>query len=94
MFELKSDTKDKHILSGDFNIDLYVVTQDSTQLLVKIKLLGFNLISGPNDSARFTQKSQTTIDLAFANFPCTSRTTEHAINDHYGVEVDFHIGRI
>ena len=69
------------------------MTQDSTQLLEKIELLDFNLISGPNDSTRVTQKSQITIDLAFANFPCTSRIFEHAITDHYGVEVDFNIER-
>ena len=70
------------------------MTQDSTQLLQKIELLDFNLISGPNDSRRVTQNSQTTIDLAFTSFPCTSTIIEHAITDRYGVEVDFNIGRI
>ena len=86
MLELKIDTKDKYKINGDFNIDLSVVTQDSTQLVKKLKLLDFNLISGPNDSTRKTKNSRTTIDLLFANFPCTTETIEHAITDLYGVE--------
>ena len=82
MFELKFDIKNRHIISGDFNIDLSVVTQDSMQLLEKIDVLEFNLISGPNDSTRVTQNSRTTIDLAFAKFPCTTRIIEHVITDH------------
>ena len=64
MFELKFDTKDKSIISEDFNIDVSVVTEDSTQLIEKMELLDLILISGQNDGTRVTRISRTSIDLA------------------------------
>ena len=79
---------------GDLNIDLSVVTQDTTQLFEKMELLDFNLISGTNESVRVRQNSRTPTDLIFADFPCTTRNFEHAITDRYGVEVDFNMALI
>ena len=84
--ELKTDTKDKYKIYRNFDIDLSVVTQNSTQLIEKMKLLDFNLISGPNDSTRNTKNSRTAIDLPFAYFPCTTKTIEHTTTDLYGVQ--------
>ena len=94
MFELTIDIKDNYITKGDFNKDLSVVTQNSTQLIEKMELSDFNLISGPNDSTRVTENSRKTINLAFASFQCTSKINEYALTDHYGVEIDFNIGLI
>ena len=79
-FESKINAK-THAVSEDFVIDVSVATQDSIKIIVKLKLLDFNLICEQNEIIRVKQNSQPTLDLAFANAPCITKINEHAITD-------------
>ena len=65
LFEIREESNTKHIVCGDFNIDIAGESDRKQNLIQNLHALGFELANNLKDFARFSQSSQSTIDLVF-----------------------------
>ena len=75
----------RHVICGDFNIDVSKDNEDSCDLLEQLNSLNFTLITDKYDPTRIGLKSKSTIVLVFANFDSKTDVRIHSVTDHYGV---------
>ena len=75
----------RHVICGDFNIDVSKDNEDSCDLLEQLNSLNFTLITDKYDPTRIGLKSKSTIDLVFTNFDSKTDVRIHSVTDHYAV---------
>ena len=74
LFEIREESNTKHIVCGDFNIDIAGESDRKQNLIQNLHALRFELANNPKDFTRVSQSSQSTIDLVFSNFTVQTRS--------------------
>ena len=88
LFEIQEESNTKHIVCGDFNIDIAGESDRKQNLLQNLQALGFELANNPKDFTRVSQSSQSTIDLVFSNFTVQTLVHNSSASDHFGVIIE------
>ena len=83
LFEIGEESKTKHIVCGDFNIDIAGESDRKQNLIRNLHALGFELANNPKDFTRVSQSSQSTIDLVFSNFTVQTHVHNSSECDHF-----------
>ena len=84
MTKLKSKEAAKHVICGDFNINVFLEDRKLSKLIKKLSYFGFQLKNN-RMATKETTCSKTCIDLVFSNFKGVCNVDKTALSDHYNV---------
>ena len=82
MTKLKSKEATKHVICGDFNINVFLEDRKLSKLIEMLSYFGFQLKNN-RKATRETSCSKTCIDLFFSNFEGLCNVDKTALSDHY-----------
>ena len=83
MTKLKPKEATKHVICGDFNINVFLEDRKVSKL-IEMSYFGFQLQNN-RMATRETTCSKTCIDLFFSNFEGVCNVDKTALSDHYTV---------
>ena len=84
MTKLKSREATKHLICGDFIINVFLEDRKVSKLIEMLSYFGFQLKNN-RMATRETTCSKTSIDLFFSNFEGVCNVEKSALSDHYTV---------
>ena len=84
IMNIKTNSNKKHIVCGDFNVNLLIENNSTKKLLELMSFFNLNLQSN-RLITRETGQSRTAIDHFFANFNSKCWVNKTEISDHYSV---------
>ena len=84
MTKLKSKQATKHVICGDFNINVFLKDRKASKLIEMLSYFGFQLKNN-RMATRETTCSRNCIDLFFSNFEGVCNVDKTALSDHYTV---------
>ena len=84
MMKLKSKDGTKHVICGDFIINVFLEDLKASKLIEMLSYFGFQLKNN-RMASRETTCSKTCIDLFFCNFEGVCNVDKTALSDHYAV---------
>ena len=84
MTKLKSKEATKHVICGDFNINVFLEDRKVSKLIEMLSYFGF-LLKNNKKATRETTCSKTCIDLFFSNIEGVCNVDKTALSDHYTV---------
>ena len=84
MTKLKSKEATKHVICGDFNINVFLEDRKVSKLIEMLSYFRF-LLKNNQKATRETTCSKTCIDLFFSNIEGVCNVDKTALSDHYTI---------
>ena len=88
LIEIREESSTKHIVWGDFIIDIAGESDRKLNFIQNLHALGFEHANNPKDFTRVSQSSQSTIDSVFSNFTVQTHVHNSSASHQFGVIIE------